>query len=164
MGRAVAIATLVAVTLTGRTAAAQEPGPTDMEAGLFAGGFISNFYHQFYEDGIVDRPELDRVSPMVGGRFAYFPHSLIGGEVEGSLTFAGVKGRSDTALISGLRVHAVGQLPGRLTPFVVLGLGLAAITSDDDVLGTDADVPLHIGAGARFYATRRVVLRADGRL
>jgi outer membrane protein OmpA-like peptidoglycan-associated protein len=135
-----------------------------MEAGLFAGGFISNYYHQFYQDGIVDRAELDRVNPILGGRFAYFPHPMIGGEVEGAVTYTGVKGRAETAKIWGLRAHAVAQLPGRITPFAVLGLGVAYITSDDDVLGNDADVPLHIGAGAKFYATRRVVLRADLRL
>ena len=26
-----------------------QPGPSNMEAGVYVGGFISNFYHQFYD-------------------------------------------------------------------------------------------------------------------
>jgi outer membrane protein with beta-barrel domain/thrombospondin type 3 repeat protein len=134
-----------------------------MEAGLYVGGFISNYYHQFYDamkwPGMT-RPELDRVSPELGARYAYFPQRYLGIEGEASLIAAGTQAPgADTAKIYGLRAQVIGQLPGRVTPFVGAGIGLAHTSSD--TLGSDTDWPIHVGAGVRFYATPTIALRAD---
>ena len=45
-----------------------------MEIGLFGGGFISNYFHQFYEFDKFptgNRPLLNRVSPELGLRYAF---------------------------------------------------------------------------------------------
>jgi len=145
-----------------------------MEAGLFGGGFISNYFHQFYEvdkfpDG--NRPLLNRVSPEVGLRFAYFFHPYIGAELEGSMIMATTQGMdvagtgpNQSAKIYNLRVQAIFQYPlvdGKLYPFIAIGDGLMHTSSD--YLGSDTDWPIHAGAGVRFYATSSIAVRADVR-
>jgi outer membrane protein OmpA-like peptidoglycan-associated protein len=145
-----------------------------MEAGLFAGGFISNYFHDFYDSSKFpngDRPLLDRVSPELGLRYAYFFHSYIGAEVEGSMIIATTEGMNwagqgsnEAANIYNGRVQAILQLPlpgARLYPFVAAGLGVMHTSSD--YLGSDTDFPIHVGAGARLYATSSIAVRADVR-
>lgn len=142
------------------------PFARDLELGLFAGGFISNYYHQFYDIDLfpTGREELERVSPEVGARFAYLPSDYFGGEVETWITFADTKQSDLPARLYGLRAHLVAQLPARVTPFAVLGWGLHAIHSAETTLGNDVDFPLHAGLGAKFWATESVAVRADVRL
>src|SRR4051812_30427183 len=65
----------------------EEYGPDKFEVGLYLGSFISNYYHQFYDDTIfparvpnnpdtnpANRQQLDRLDPQFGLRFAVFPH------------------------------------------------------------------------------------------
>jgi len=141
-------------------------GPSKLEMGLFLGGFVSNFYHQFFDDSVpptdTNRQQLDRVSPEFGVRFALFPARLFGLEAEGSYIMASTKMTGDSAAIFGLRAQAILQLPGRITPFVAAGIGLDHVSSD--VLGSDTDFPIHAGVGLRFYATKTLALRVDGRL
>ena len=78
----------------------EEAKPSPMEFGVFGGGFISNYFHQFYDvslfpgcapvppcgagaDQLPNREELKRVSPLLGLRFAYFVKPWFG--VEGTL-------------------------------------------------------------------------------
>src|SRR5690606_24414220 len=127
--------------------------------------FISNYYHQFYnEDSLATREELVRFSPQFGARFSFFPHHYFGAEVEGNMTLASTKDSDQRINLFGLRAHVIGQIPGRLTPFVLLGGGIIHTRSDDDVHGNDTDAPLHAGVGARFFVTENVAIRADARL
>ena len=138
-----------------------------MEAGIFLGGFVSNYYHQFYDDQkltAAERPLLDRVTPQFGARFAYFFGKYIGVEGEASLDIAGVQGRSSSAMLYGLGAQGIVQYPGVLTPFVDFGIELLHISSDDTVLGSDTDFPIHLGVGARWFITENLALRVDGRL
>ena len=143
-----------------------------MEAGLFGGGFISNYFHQFYEyekfpDG--NRPLLGRVSPELGLRYAYFFHPYIGAEAELSMIMASTQGMdlagtgsSQSAKIYNFRVQAIFQYPLpdlKLYPFVAVGIG--PMHTSSDYLGSDTDWPLHVGAGARFYVTPSIAVRAD---
>jgi outer membrane protein OmpA-like peptidoglycan-associated protein len=141
---------------------APEYGPGKIEAGIFVGGFISNFYHQFYDPELEspDRPELDRVNPMFGGRFSMFPHRNIGFEIEPSVVLVQTK-MGDGAQMYGLGLGAMFQLPGRVSPYVNLGFDVKHISSDEDVLGSDTDFPLHAAIGARFWLSKAVALRAD---
>ena len=140
-------------------------GPSTMEAGVFAGGFISNYYHQFYDTMkfpvLGTRPLLDTVDPQFGARYAVFINRYFGIEGEGTIIAAGLQGSTNTAQIYGLTLQAILQYPARVTPFVGLGVGLAHTSSD--TLGSDTDWPIHAGAGIKFYATHAVALRADVR-
>ncbi len=146
---------------------AESYAPGKIEAGIFFGGFISNFYHQFYDDELFDaneggtntREELNRVSPELGARFAVFPHENIGVEAEASAVLAQTKMSSSGVQIYGLGVQGILQKPGRFTPYLGLGFGLRATSSD--MLGSDIDVPLHASAGFRLWLSRSVALRAD---
>ena len=166
MTKLTAIGAFVALTCGAHRAVADDDlGPKTMEAGLFVGGFISNYYHQFYDvmkfpvQGT--RPLLEPVDPQFGARYAVFPGRYVGVEGEGTVIAAGLRGSTNTAQIYGLTIQALVQLPGRVTPFVGFGAGLAHVSSD--TLGSDTDWPIHLGAGVRFFATPTVALRADVR-
>jgi len=141
------------------TATSKHYGPGSIEAGLYLGGFITNFYHQFYDKALeASRPELDKVAPEFGLRFAFFPHQMFGIEVDGSVIMESTKESGDGVQIYGLGLTALLQKPiGRLTPYIGLGASVRHTSSDDMVLGTDTDFPLHAQAGIRFWP------RAPGR-
>jgi outer membrane protein OmpA-like peptidoglycan-associated protein len=139
-------------------------GPGSTEAGLFLGGFISNYFHQFYDPDVMpNREELDRVNPEFGLRFAVFPSRFVGVELEGSLIMASTKISGEGVQIYNGRAQLMLQLPGRITPFAAIGAGINYTSSDDTVLGSDTDFPVHIGGGFRLFATKAIALRVDGR-
>jgi outer membrane protein OmpA-like peptidoglycan-associated protein len=145
-----------------------------MEIGVFGGGFISNYFHQFYEyDKFAtgDRPLLNRLSPELGLRYAYFLHPNIGVEGEFSAIMASTQGMTQggtgpdqAATIYNVRLQALFQYPLSdigLYPFAAIGFG--AMHTSSDYLGSDTDVPLHVGAGVRWYASPSIAVRADVR-
>ena len=143
------------------------------EAGIFVGGFISNFYDQFYDVAKFptgDRPQLHAVSPELGVRYAYLFTDYIGAEAEASMIVANTRGMDaagvgpdQSAKIYNVHAQAIFQLPidRWVTPFVAAGVG--AMHTSSDWLGSDTDFPIHVGAGARFYLTDQIALRADFR-
>ncbi len=160
------------------TAAAPLPGQDEHETaigelGLFFGGFISNYYHQFYDVNkfVGDtRPELRRVSPELGVRYAYYFHPNWGLEAELSMITATTKGMDvngigpdGSAKIMNARAQLVFQLPagGGLVPFAAVGFGMMHTSSD--LLGSDTDWPIHVGGGVRFWITPSIAVRADVR-
>lgn len=180
MRRLASIAATLAFAVSGGVAFAQDSATTDelpppteevelapgnIEAGIFLGGFISNFYHQFYDPATENEGvrELDRVSPAFGGRFAVFPNVNFGVEGEASVIMASTKMGGDSAQIYGLGAQAILQKPGRVTPYIGLGISLRHVSSDDSVLGSDTDFPIHASLGARFWLSKAVALRFDAR-
>jgi outer membrane protein OmpA-like peptidoglycan-associated protein len=177
MRRLSAIATIIL--LTGLSSALADDGvtasvetdygPNKVEAGIFGGGFISNFYHQFYEPSLgtgfdnPQRQELERVSPQFGARLALFPHRNFGIELSPSVILATTKMSGDGAQIYGLGLGAILQKRGRVTPYLGLGIDVKYLSSDGDVLGTDTDVPIYAAAGARFWLSQAVAIRVEGR-
>ena len=156
-----------ATTDVATTTETSAPGPGTTEAGVFMGGFISNYFHQFYDVSLYpngNRPELTRVSPELGARFAYFLNGYVGVEAEGMVILTSTKGTGDGAQIYGLGAQVIAQYPGRVTPFVDFGVDLLHISSDPMVLGSDTDFPLHVGGGLRVFVTPSVAIRAEGRL
>ena len=145
------------------SAAAADPAP--VETGVYAGTFISNFFHQFYDDAkwtSATRPNISKVSPQFGARYAYWAFPLVGFEGEGSIAIAGVDGYDDTAKLYGLRVQALFQYPvGQLAPFVAIGAGILHTSSN--TLGSDTDWPIHAGIGARYFITPALAVRFDAR-
>ncbi len=143
------------------------------EVGLFFGGFISNYFHQFYDvskfPGLT-RPELRRISPEFGVRYAYYLHPNWGIEAELSMITASTKGMDvngtgpdGSAKIWSARAQLVFQYPlaDGLVPFAAAGWGTMHTTSD--LLGSSTHFPVHVGAGARFWITDSVAVRIDGR-
>lgn len=155
---------LLAVAIAASTAAADpEPHP---EVGVYAGTFISNFFHQFYDDAkwtADTRPNISKVSPQFGARYAYWAWPLVGFEGEGSIAIAGVDGYDDTAKLYGLRVQALFQYPvGPVAPFAAIGAGILHTSSN--TLGSDTDWPIHAGVGVRYFVTPSLAVRFDARL
>ena len=151
-----------------------EDEPTTLgEFGLFAGGFVSNYFHQFYNfhkfpDG--NRPELHALSPEFGLRYAYSVTPNWALEAEGSLITAMTKGMDvggtgadASAKLWNARAQLVFKVPlgNGLEPFAAVGVGMMHTSSD--FLGSDTDWPLHVGGGLRFWITDAIAVRADGR-
>src|ERR1700689_2626178 len=153
-----------------RTADAEpDPDPVKLEVGLYTGGFISNYYHQFYDISIQNRPLLDTVNPEAGLRFAYFPIPWLGGEVEGSWIMAHTTPEGDPASIYGGRAQIMAQYVNppwtpRIVPYIALGAGIDHISSPMTVLGDATHFPIHGGVGVRIRITDQIAIRADARL
>src|SRR5882724_11448418 len=80
-----------------------QPGPSNMEAGVYVGGFISNFYHQFYDTSDPAKSskieKLNSVAPQFSVRYAYFPHQNVGIEGEGSVSLEATESKGDSVTI-----------------------------------------------------------------
>jgi outer membrane protein OmpA-like peptidoglycan-associated protein len=151
-----------------------DDGPLPIEVGVYGGGFISNYFHQFYNTGDFPggpgdpngREELARLSPLTGVRFAYFPLPYLGVEAELSWIMTQTKMSQQSASIYGGRIQVMYQfanLHPRFVPFVALGDGFSTVRSPRTVLGNDTDWPIHVGVGARVLVHRSITVRIDGR-
>ena len=72
------------------------------------------------------------------------------------------------ATIFGFRGHVLGQLPYRVTPFILIGYGFlgasgSGLAGGVDLGSTDIDPALHFGGGVKFYVNRWLALRLDVR-
>lgn len=179
MGRCIVGASLLALCASASAdealvaEAPPEPASTPLEAGVFAGGFISNFYHQFYDvEAQPNRQELERVNMELGFRAAHFLTGWLGIELEAAWVRATTKQTGDGASIYNVRAQLVAQhkcpcttlqLPEQVVPFASLGLGVWRVSSPDDVLGSDTDMLLQVGGGVRLFVTPAIAIRAEGR-
>jgi outer membrane protein OmpA-like peptidoglycan-associated protein len=103
------------------------------------------------------------VGPEIGIRIGFYP-----------LRFAGVEGEAEllpmstesgaSALLWGARLQAVARLPGRFSPFALIGLGSMGVSSDGSVLASDTDTVGHLGVGGKVQVNPWVSFRVDGRL
>ena len=91
-------------------------------------------------------------------RVGYYPVRSFGIELEGGLMPTTLREGSDVLLFEG-RASLIAQMPGRITPYVLLGGGVTGLTSDPNVLGDDADASFHWGGGVKFFATRHIAVR-----
>jgi OOP family OmpA-OmpF porin len=98
----------------------------------------------------------------LGGRVGYYPLSWLGfeGEIGG---FPGSVRDGGYVQLIHARGHALFQLPFRLTPFLLGGMGTLIVNDDADRLGTEQDPAAHIGAGGRFYVNDWFNLRLEWR-
>jgi outer membrane protein OmpA-like peptidoglycan-associated protein len=150
-------------------ALAQEAVDTPpFEAAIYGGGFLATKRHQFYDTDLAAPPvALARLSPEFGARFAYYPLRFLGVELEGGLILShtddDARGEADVKLFA-LRAHVIAQLPGRISPFVLLGGGSVWSRSSADALGDDVDGLLHGAVGARLFVTRSLTARVEARL
>jgi outer membrane protein OmpA-like peptidoglycan-associated protein len=140
------------------------PGPQNhaFSIGVTAGMFVPDAnVHNFYFGDNEWQP-LNSIGPAMGLRLSYEPTRYAGIEAEGEVIPIGTDA-GDAATMMGWRAHFIGQLPGRVTPFILAGGGSMALVSADDVLGDDNDPVGHFGLGAKFYMTSRLSARMDGR-
>jgi outer membrane protein OmpA-like peptidoglycan-associated protein len=147
--------------------------PLPIEVGVYTGGFISNYYHQFYDYSLFPdiggpnaREELKRVSPLAGLRFAYFIKPWLGVEAELNMIMTATKYTDRAARIYGGRLQVMFQLPDLskwVVPYAAIGDGFDRVVSPDTVLGSDTDWPVHVGVGARILVHRSITIRVDGR-
>jgi outer membrane protein OmpA-like peptidoglycan-associated protein/opacity protein-like surface antigen len=179
MGRCLAGAVLLALCSVASAedalvaGAPEAAAPSPLEAGIFGGGFISNYFHQFYDiDVQPNRQELERVNMELGFRFAYFLNRWLAVEAEGAWVRATTKQTKDGASIFSGRAQLLVQhkcpcatwaLPEQVVPFASIGLGVWRVSSGDDVLGSDTDMLLQLGGGVRFFATSSIAIRAEAR-
>jgi outer membrane protein OmpA-like peptidoglycan-associated protein len=167
-------------TATDTTTATEPPvpltAPLPLELGVFGGGFVTNFYHQFYEYDRFEgnttnphpRPLLQKVSPLFGVRGAYFIKPWLGVEGELSMMLTntlddGITPVGGAKIYSG-HVQAIFQYPDlhpNVIPFASIGDGFMHTSSS--TLGSDTDWPLNLDIGARFLVHRSITLRAEGR-
>lgn len=144
--------------------AEDEPKPerdTHMfEAGVYAGFISVSSNHELVttDSPLARDRAIARVSPDVGVRFGYYPLRTFGVELEGGLMPTSLREGSDVLLFEG-RASLIGQLPGRVTPYVLVGGGVTGLTSDPNVLGDDTDASFHWGGGVKFFATRHIAIR-----
>lgn len=139
------------------------PERNTFSIGVTAGVFLPDAdAHDFYYATNTWQP-LNPVGPAMGLRFSYEPLRYLGLEIEGEAIPLRTDTMNDSATMLGWRAQVMGQLPGRLTPFILLGAGSMGIISADDVLGDDNDLTEHVGAGARFFITPGMSVRLDGR-
>jgi outer membrane protein OmpA-like peptidoglycan-associated protein len=159
---ALAITCLVA---SPNPAAADELAPraNTLSLGVTAGVFFPDEdVHDFRYDTNAFRP-LNSAGPAMGLRASYEPARFAALELEGELIPTGVNAPDASATIFGWRAQVVGEVPARVTPFMLFGLGSMGIISGDDVVGDDSDMVWHLGTGAKFFVNNDWSVRVDGR-
>ncbi|HRI06625.1 MAG TPA: OmpA family protein [Nannocystaceae bacterium] len=134
-----------------------EPQRGMMELGVFGGVLLPSQQHELY-DPTNAYQRYRRAAPDLGIRFAYFPLRFFGLEVEGAVMPTRTES-DDRATLFGLRGHAVLQLPRRITPFALAGIG--AFGASSAALGRDVDPSLHFGGGVKFFINDLLALRLD---
>jgi|JI6StandDraft_1071083.scaffolds.fasta_scaffold17292_4 outer membrane protein OmpA-like peptidoglycan-associated protein len=103
-----------------------------------------------------------KAAPEIGLRFAWYPLSFLGGEIEGGVMPTRVVDNGaagDRATLFNFRGHFIAQLPfWRIAPFVLVGGGMLGTAG---ALGSDIDPATHFGGGVKLYLTHRVMMRLD---
>lgn len=145
----------------GRRAALHEHAPVadQVELGLYGGVMAPATDHSFF--GTQWRPLRPAVGSL-GGRLGYYPLRWGGIEAEAG-GFPGRTRDGDYFNAFAVRGHALLQLPYRVAPFVLGGVGALMVRTPNEVLGTDVDPAWHLGAGLKFGALRWLRLRLEWR-
>src|SRR5690606_3026216 len=129
------------------------------ELGLFGTIMLPSPSHRFIEPGSgLPQQDLDPAAGF-GARFAYFPLSFLGLEIDGAAMPSATEDGS-SAGIHVARGHLIGQLPGSsITPFVLAGMG--ALGAASEAMGTDTDPAFHFGGGVKAALDAYVSVRLD---
>lgn len=128
-----------------------------VELGVHAGAFLPRD-HELFDPRRAYEP-LRRVAPAFGARLAYYPLAFLGAELESAAMPGRAATSGEPATIVALRAHAIAQLPYRLAPFALVGLGAMIQTSRR--LGSDVDPVLHYGGGLKLFLHRMIALRLE---
>ncbi|MCB9565869.1 MAG: OmpA family protein [Myxococcales bacterium] len=130
-----------------------------MEVGIFGGVLLPSQQHELYDPNNTYL-RYKRIAPDIGLRFAFYPLRVFGLEVEGAVM--PTKTETDGgAVLYGIRGHAIAQIPWRIAPFALIGIG--ALGSSSGELGSDIDPALHYGGGVKFFINNLLAIRLDVR-
>jgi len=130
------------------------------EAGVYGGFIAMSTNHELVttDSPLANDRRIAPISPDVGLRLGYYPVRQFGIEFEGGLAPTRLREGSDVLLFEG-RASLIAQMPGRITPYMLLGGGVTGLTSDPNVLGDDTDASFHWGGGVKFFATKNLAIR-----
>ena len=136
------------------------PTAHQLEGGIYGGVLLPSAEHELYD---TDKPwqPYKKVAADIGLRLGYYPLSFLGLEIEGGLMPTKLRDDSSKALLGAFRGYGLLQLPYRVAPFVLVGVGMLASTGSS--IGSDVDPALHFGGGVKFYINRLLALRLDVR-
>jgi outer membrane protein OmpA-like peptidoglycan-associated protein len=144
------------------------PTPGMAEVGVYGGVWFPSRHLELYAPDLSlpdDGLQLLRVvAPDFGVRAGYYPLRWVGVEVEGGVMPTRTLDSGGRVLPWTLRGHVVAQLGlWSITPFLLVGTGILGISSDPapQALGSEQDVAIHFGGGAKFYINRWIQLRLD---
>jgi len=151
---------LLLALVSGPAAADPEPGHNMLELGFSGGAFVPSKEHELYDWKVARFSPLSPLGLDLSLRLSYFPFSFIGAEVEGNYMPARTAAGKSAQLFA-LGGHGVLQIPGQLTPFLLVGGGTIGIASKADALGNDTDRAFHWGAGVKYYFSDRFTFRLD---
>lgn len=141
-----------------------------LELGAYGGVWFPSRHLELFEpQGNLPREgqqPLRRVAPEVGLRVGYYPLRFLGVELEGGVMPTRTRTTEQRATVWTARGHVVAQLGlWSITPFLLVGTGILGVSSaaPPDSLGSEQDVAIHFGGGAKVYVNRYVQLRLDVR-
>lgn len=135
-----------------------------IEVGWLMGALFPAQDHGLYKD---DKPVVQRTFKTgfdIGLRLAYMPLRFVGVEVEGNVSPTKVDANNGArTVLFGARGSVILQMPTRLSLFVLAGGGMLGVSSKDSRVGKNIDGAMHVGGGLKFYVTKYVTLRIDGK-
>lgn len=139
---------------------AKKPERHMFELGAFGGFLRPSSRHELVttDAPLARQRELAGTAPDIGVRFGYYPLRSFGFELEGDVMPTKLA-EGSRATLYGVRAHLIGQLPYRVTPYLLVGGGILGLTSDPSVLGDDVDASFHFGGGVKFFATKHLAIR-----
>lgn len=106
------------------------------------------------------------VAPEIGVRAGYYPLRFFGVEIEGGAMPTRTLDSEGRATAWTVRGHLVAQLGlWSITPFILAGTGVLGVASagPPEGIGSEQDVAIHFGGGAKFFINRWIMLRLDVR-
>jgi outer membrane protein OmpA-like peptidoglycan-associated protein len=136
------------------------PTRNQIELGIFGGlMFPAGGSHELYNPNLTWAP-YKKVAPDIGLRVGFYPLSFLGLEIEGAVVPTKINDATGGgAFLGGFRGYGLFQLPYRIAPFALIGIGFLGAQSDR--LGKDIDPAIHFGGGVKFYVNRLIALRLD---
>lgn len=126
-----------------------------VEVGIYGGLLFLSKDHELFKQ---THEPYRTPAPQIGARLALFPLDYAG--IEGEL--GGGPARTESNVRGGVwaaRGHLVVQLPGKITPFAVGGLG--ALGAMSNATGADKDRAFHFGLGVKYWADPFLGIRLD---
>ena len=148
------------------TARAQDAWKVDsahLELGVFGGILHADRKHQLFDRSAVEQQAYETISFDGGARLGVYLTPYFGIEAEGAAMPTSLRDADGDALLYRLGGHAVFQVPGRFSPFLVFGGAAFGVESDEDVQGSDIDSAFYWGVGAKYFLTKNFGVRVDGR-
>lgn len=142
------------------------PQRNTAELGVMGGVLFVSDSHNLVQGGHSQRA-FQVPTWQAGLRAAFFPSRVFGVEAEWAHGFGSTEeltaSPSSSADFNVVRGHVIGQVPlSRFVPFALLGAGILHGTSAPN--GSDTDLLLQAGLGAKVMATKLLVPRVDFRL